>query len=383
MKKIIILGANELQDRLVEKANNLGYETHVFAFVEGAVAKKRANFFYPISIIEKEEILKIAKELKIDAVCTVATDIGMPTVNYIAKELDLVGNSLEATERTTNKLKMRDRLSEKGLPCPWYKVIKEKEDLDIKELNFPMIVKPIDRSGSRGINKVEKEEELEAAIKNSKQVSFLDDVLIEEYIEGKEYSIETISQNGKHQILQITEKFTTGSPNFIELGHLQPARISNESKTKVIEIIIASLEALGIVNGASHSEVKINDGKIKIIEIAGRMGGDFIGQDMVKLSTGIDFLKLTLDVALGNKLEKNIKPSLDDNSVVKFIFDEIDLMNFRRVEKKYPETVVRSNINSKFNEVIKDSTTRNGYYILKIKDKNKLEGILRIINLND
>lgn len=164
MKKKIIIGANEFQYRLIEKAKELDFETHVFAWEEGAVAKSISDFFYPISIVEKEEILEKAKLIKPDAICTIATDLAMPTVNYIAKELNLVGNTLESTELTTNKFEMGERLFKYNLPRPWYKLIYEFNELDQKMLKFPLIIKPIDRSGSRGINKVLIIDELKTGI---------------------------------------------------------------------------------------------------------------------------------------------------------------------------------------------------------------------------
>lgn len=383
MKKIIIIGANEFQYKIIEKANNLGYETHVFAWEEGAVAKGISDFFYPISIVEKEEILEKAKLIKPDAICTIATDLAMPTVNYIAKELNLVGNTLVSTELTTNKFKMRERLSKEGLPCPWYKLIFKFKELDQKILKFPLIVKPIDRSGSRGINKVLTIEELKKAIKLSKEVSFIDKILVEEYIGGKEYSIEAISQNGIHQILQITEKFTTGSPNFIEIGHLQPARITGKIKNKIKEIIKDSLTVLEFKNGASHSEIKINGNEIKIIEIGGRMGGDFIGSDMVELSTGVDFLKLTLDVSLGNEINMKIKNTEENYSIVRFIFTKKDLEQYKNIVSKFSSTVIGTHINETFNNNVTDSSNRNGYYILKVKNKKELNKILELGGFDD
>lgn len=383
MKKIIIIGANEFQYKIIEKANNLGYETHVFAWEEGAVAKNISDFFYPISIIEKDEILRECKKIKPDAICTIATDLAMPTVNYIAKNLNLVGNTLESTELTTNKFKMRERLSKEGLPCPWYKLIFEFNELDQKKLKFPLIVKPIDRSGSRGINKVLTIEELKKAIKLAKEVSFIDKILVEEYIGGKEYSVEAISQNGVHQVLQITEKFTTGSPNFIEIGHLEPARIMKEKKNKVKKIIKDSLTALEFKNGASHSEIKINNNEIKIIEIGGRMGGDFIGSDMVELSTGIDFLKLILDISLGNKINEKISNIENYFSIVRFIFTKKNLEQYQKIVSKFPDTVVETHIKEPFNNDVTDSSNRNGYYILKVKSKKELKKILELGGFDD
>ncbi len=372
MKKIAIIGANEFQNKLVLKAKEMGIETHVFAWEEGAVAKENSDFFYPMSIVEKEKILETCKKIKIDGVCSIASDLAMPTVNFIADKLGLIGNTLDCTLVTTNKYEMRKRLIANDLPCPQFNLIETIEDLDLEKLEFPLIVKPIDRSGSRGIVKVTKKEELYEAIEIAKSVSFSKEILVEEFAEGNEYSVECISQNGEHHLLQITKKYTTGAPHFIETGHIQPSGLDEKIKNKVKEIILKSLTVLGIKNGASHSEIKIFNNEIKIIEIGARMGGDFIGSDLVKYSTGIDFLKLVLEVALNNKIEIKSSNNICKNILVRFIFNKKDIENFNLISEKYENNIKEYFISEKLTEV-SDSSSRNGYYIMEFQDKKALE----------
>lgn len=380
MDKIVIIGANEFQRKLVKRANELGYETHVIAWEEGAVAKEISAYFYNISIVNKAEILKLVKDIKPLGICSIASDLAMPTVNYVANQLGLVGNDLNCTKITTDKFEMRKVLTDNGLSCPEYKLVENFNELQLCNLKFPLITKPIDRSGSRGVFKVTDVQELKNAIEKSKEVSFSKHILVEEFIEGKEYSVEIISQFGEHHFLQITEKFTTGAPNFIEKGHLSPARITEELKISIIETVEKSLTALKVKNGPSHSEVKITaEGKIKIIEIAGRMGGDFIGSDMVYISTGYDFLKEAINVAVNKKIDLERK-NKESNALVGFIFCQKDKERFIQVKKKYPEIVEEYSIKENFNQV-QDSSSRNGYYILKIDDRKKLKDIVEILDM--
>lgn len=381
MKKIAIIGANEFQKRLILKAKDMGIETHVFAWEEGAVAKDVADYFYPISIIEKDKILNIIEGIKVDGICSIASDLAMPTVNYIAQKLNFISNSNECTIVTTNKFKMRELLKQYNMPIPEYQLIKRIEDIDQDKLRYPVIIKPIDRSGSRGVYKATNKYELDIAIKNAIEVSFTDEILVEEYVDGKEYSIESISENGLHNILQITEKFTSGAPNFIEIAHLSPARIDDDLKNRVFDIVEKSLVALNIQNGASHSEIKISkNGDIKIIEIAARMGGDFIGSDMVEISTGFDFVRNIINIALGDKIESKNNVS-SKTAIVRFIFDELDIQNFNMLRIKYPSIIKDFNIKSKIEEVT-DSSTRNGYCILEIQNKNHLEEVMDTLKIN-
>ncbi|MEN1762035.1 ATP-grasp domain-containing protein [Anoxynatronum sibiricum] len=382
MKKIAIIGANEFQKKLVLKAKNMGIETHVFAWEEGAVAKEVSDYFYPISIMEKDKILEKLRLIDVNGVCSIASDLAMPTVNYLANELRLVGNSQKCTILTTNKYEMRKKLKEKGMPIPEFQLIKNEQDIDFDKIKFPAIVKPIDRSGSRGIYKVMNLDELRMAIQNARGVSFIDSILVEEYIEGKEYSIEGISQKGKHKIIQVTEKFTSGAPNFIESAHLSPARIDGDLKKRIFKTIEESLKALKVENGASHSEIKVSpEGDIKIIEIAARMGGDFIGSDMVEISTGFDFVKNVIKAAMAETICFKHNAS-DKLALVKFIFDNEDIKKLEILKNKYPATIKEYFIDSQIMNVT-DSSTRNGHYILEINDQEQLKDVLNILGIEN
>lgn len=382
MKKIAIIGANEFQKKLVIKAKNMGIETHVFAWEEGAVAKEVSDYFYPISIIDKEKILEKLRLINVSGVCSIASDLAMPTVNYLANELRLVGNTQECTILTTNKYEMRKVLKEKGMPIPEFQLIKNEQDIDFDKIRFPAIVKPIDRSGSRGIYKVRDLGELEIAVQNAKKVSFIDSILVEEYIDGKEYSIEGISQKGKHKIIQVTEKFTSGAPNFIERAHLAPARIDEELKKRILKIIEESLAALKIENGASHSEIKVSaEGDIKIIEVAARMGGDFIGSDMVEISTGFDFVTSVIKVALGETVDFNYK-ECNKLSLVKFFFDEDDIKKVKDLKEKYSDAVKECYIPHQI-QIVSDSSSRNGHCILEINNQEELVDVLNVLGIEN
>lgn len=367
--KIVIIGANNFQLPLILKAKSLGYETHVFAWKEGAVGAEYADYFYPISIVEKDEILEKCKEIKPDAVISVASDLATLTVNYLAEKLNLTGNSLECTKISTNKYEMRKAFKNAGVAVPQFVEVDENTKLDEFEFKYPVIVKPTDRSGSRAITKVLKSSELKKAVKEATSVSFEKKAIIEEYIDGNEYSAECISYKGKHQLLAITKKETTGAPHFIETGHIQPAGLDEETNRKIEKEIYKALNSLKIENGASHSEFKINSkGEVRIIEIGARMGGDCIGSDLVQISTGYDFLKMVIDVALG-KEPQIVKTTKPKKAVINFIFTEEDLEKLQKVKQEHPEQIYYiSPIDEINSHKIIDSSTRFGYYILAIDD---------------
>ena len=378
MKKIAIIGANDFQNPLILKAKSLGYETHVFAWQDGSIGEKTADYFYPISIVEKDEILEKCKEIEIDAIATIASDLATLTVNYVAEKLGLPGNSLECTKKSTNKYEMRKAFKEAGVATPGFEIVSSPEDIEkLSDMEYPLIVKPTDRSGSRAITKIYKKEELEEAISKAIENSFEKKAIVEEYIEGNEFSAEGITYNGEHKFLTITRKATTGAPHFIETGHIEPAGLSKDMEEKIYNELTKALTALQITNSATHSEFKITpNGDVRIIEIGARMGGDCIGSDLVQISTGYDFIKMVIDVAMGNKpsFEKVTEPKI---AVIRFIFNKKDLEDFERVKKEAPELIYFvSKIEDISSHKVVDSSSRFGFYILACENKEKIRWLL-------
>lgn len=380
MKKIVIIGANDFQNPLILKAKQMGFETHVFAWQDGSIGERTADYFYPISIVEKEQILEKCREINPDAVVTIASDLAGITVNYLARNLGLPCNSERNILISTNKYEMRKAFAAAGVSTPEFCVIDEKTDLErIRRMKLPVIVKPTDRSGSRGITKLESWETLEDAIKVATENSFEKRALVEEYLEGDEYSCECISQNGIHHFLTITKKFTTGHPHFIETGHMEPSDLDAEVIDNIKKQIFKALDALEITVGASHSEFKIDkDGNARIIEIGSRMGGDCIGSDLVMLSTGYDFVKMTIQAALGEELEfvQEIDPKV---AFIRFIFSKEDYENYQKIRKEYPEKLYyASDMDVEMRDEVVDSSSRYGFYILNCDSQEEARRLAQL-----
>ena len=368
MKKLAIIGASYLQEPLIQKAKDMGIETHVFAWETGDIGEKIADYFYPISIVEKEEILGVCQEIGIDGICTIASDLAVITVNYVANALGLVGNTNRSTELSTNKNCMRKAFESNNDPSPKSVLVRDEEDLREVALEYPIIVKPLDRSGSRGITKLETPTNIQDAINHAIEESFLDCALVEEFATGREYSVEYISWEGKHHFLALTEKATTGSPCFIETGHIEPVQVCEELSGRIKQVVEHALDSLEIKYGASHSEIKISsDNEIKIIEIGGRMGGDFIGSRLVEESTGIDFVEAVIKVAMGH--EPDLAPKKKGKAVgIKYILSQDDIYLYNKIKQSCPQLIIQSDVPSKAEGNIKDSSTRLGYFIVSSED---------------
>lgn len=364
--KIAIIGANESIDFLINRAKEKGYETHVFAWQVGDPGEKSADFFYPISVADKEKILEVCKNLQIDGVASITSDFAVNTVNYVARNLGLTCNSEKSDYAARDKYEMRKALKEAGLYTPWFIKIDKNTDLEcLNNIIFPVIVKPIDLWSSKGISKVNNFSELKESIDYAISVSLSGEAIIESFIEGPEYSAECICQNGECHILAYTKKTTTGYPHYIEICHSEPAEISANLLPMLNNTIKKAVKSLGITNSAAHAEFKIleND-EIGIIEIGARTGGGCIGTDLVKLSTGYDYLGMVIDVACGKPLDFS-KSNHYKNAYVTFFLSNDDVQKYYQLSDKEKENVERMVDHGHYNSNPTNNADRHGYYIIR------------------
>ena len=372
-KKLAIIGASYLQAPLVFRAKAMGVETHCFAWLKDAFCKDHADYFYPISILDKEEIFKKCFDLKIDGITSIATDMAVPTMSYVGQKMKLISNSNYSAERSTNKLLMRKTFQEHNVPSPLFVELEDglvSVEKVGEKLKFPMIVKPVDRSGSNGVRKVNEDSELNEAVSQAIEVSFSNQCIVEEYIEGDEYSVETISWKGNHQLLAITEKVTTGVPNFVEIAHHQPAILPSSLFENIKNLTFQALTALDIQFGAAHTEIKVNyNEEVYFIEVGARMGGDFIGSDLVSISTEYDYVKGVIDIAL-NQFDQDVHLVNKNYCGVYFLSQETGhLKPF--FEKKNSFDYRKEILNDDLKKLT-SSNDRSGYLIYKLDKKLNL-----------
>ncbi len=383
-KNLIIIGANEFQNPLILTAKDMGYTTHVFAWQSGDVGERTADYFYPISIVELDRILNICRMLSPVGVVSIGSALAAITVNYIAEKLGLTGNGMESAMAATNKHLMRLAFEKAGLPSCKSRLISSPEEAEKLELAYPVIVKPTDRSGSRGVFKVTEPAQLAPAINKAKSHSFEKKALVEEFAPGREYSIEYVSWQGEHHFLACTEKFTTGAPIFVETGHLQPPlHMTEDTLCRIKELVPLVLDCLGIRFGASHTELKIDEkGNIRIIECGGRMGGDCIGSDLVYISRGIDYVAACVDIACGRAPDLRVRQS-SRIAAIRFIFCQEDMNDLDFIRRNYPESIYHvSEILPMDGREISDSSTRYGFYILSAETMEKMTEILSHVDFD-
>lgn len=303
MKKIAIIGGGVMASYFGETCHRLGYEGHYFSQIDGKVDDSQVDYFHEINIFDKDGIVAICKEIGIDGVVA-TTELSVPITAYVANKLGLLGNAVEVAEVITDKYRNRECIKNlTDLLSPKYVEAASIEDITKSGIPYPMILKPVCLGGKRGITVVNNEDELTAAFEYA--TSFFrsgvkPQIIAEQFLEGgMECSVESISVKGHHTIVQITQKDSSGAPHCVELGHHQPAPLSEDVWNKVVRSVSSGLTAIGLENGPCHTEVKIIEGKVYLIEFNARPGGGHIWWPMVELSTGFDIMAAVIQAATG------------------------------------------------------------------------------------
>lgn len=321
-KKIMILGASILQLPAIKKAKEMGLDVIAVDMNPNAIGFEVPGIKKEIiSTIDVPAIVEAAKKHQIDGIMTLATDMPMRSVATVAREMNLVGIDESTALRATNKAEMRNALKLGGVPIPKFVKVSNKEEyLDaVKQFSVPFIVKPADSSGSRGIFEVidiTNQELIKKAYEYCKPYSKVGDVVVEEYMNGPEVSVETLSVDGVCHVIQITDKLTTGAPHYVEMGHSQPTRHSKEIADRICEVAQAANKAIGIENGPSHTEIIVTSEGPKIVELGARLGGDNITTHLVPFSTGVNMVECCIKIALGEK--PDIEPKWHKGSAIRY-----------------------------------------------------------------
>ena len=297
MKKLLVLGASIAQVPFIKTAKRLGCYVAVVDYNEKAAAIDFANEYFKCSLTDLEGLWQIAQSFCPDGITCGASDVGVLNAAIICQRLGLPALSPETARKVKDKGEMIEAFRRHGVAHPEYQVVQSPED-EIK-LAFPLITKPVDKSGSRGINVARNAEELKAALDNSFLCSDCSRVIVEEYMEGPEVSVEVLVQNGVPYVLQVTDKLTTGEPHFIEIGHSQPSRLPDDKLEAIRSLAFHAATAVGIVDGCAHAEIKLTPDGPKMVEIAGRLGGDFITTVLVPMTTGVNMSEYEILRAIG------------------------------------------------------------------------------------
>lgn len=318
MKKLMIVGASVLQLPAILKAKEMGLEVAVVDFNPEAVGIEYADKYYNASTMDEDAVLAAAEAYHPDGIMTLATDMPMRGVAKVSDRLGLHGISYETAVKATDKNDMIQAFKEHAVPSPWYFTVDSLKELKDHEadVTYPCIIKPTDNAGSHGVAKVFSYQGLLDMYDYARSCARHGKVIVEEYLDGPEVSVEVMVVDGEVHVLQITDKMTTEEPHFVEMGHTQPSRLPIAMQTAIRNVAVVACKSIGIDKGPAHVEMKVTERGPVMIELGARMGGDNITTHLVPLSTGIDMVGSTIKVAMGE--EPDIEPSSHCGSAIRY-----------------------------------------------------------------
>ena len=311
MKNILILGAGLMQKPAILSAKEEGFTVHVIDADPKAVAIPYADTFRQIDLKDKDGILAYAKELQagdggLAAVFTAGTDFSA-SVSYVCEKLGLPAHSHQAAVNASVKTVMRQCFADAGVPSPAFLRV-GKEDISDKLMNtvlakmsFPLVVKPVDNMGARGCRMVRNEAEFLPAVEVAVKCSRTGNAIVEEYMEGPEYSIDALVYNGTFTVTGFAIRHIKYPPYFIEVGHTMPAELDKKTHDELISVFALGAKSLGLTCGAAKADIKYTSKGPMIGEIAGRLSGGYMSGWTYPYASDLNLTKQGIFIAAGQE----------------------------------------------------------------------------------
>lgn len=388
--RLLILGGGNGQLSSIKKAKKMGHTVIISDYYKDAPGKKIADFSENISTFDIEGNIKVAKKYSIDGVMTVGTDQPVFTATKVAKELNLPHYLTEETAKgVTNKRKMKKTFSKYNIPTVNYKMISESFlDKELANISFPVVIKPLDSQGQRGVFKLNSINEIRSHLPEVLSYSREEEILVEEYYKSDEITVSGWVNEGELYILTVTDRVTYENDSHIGIcsAHIFPSKYLKKYYKEINKISKKIVKSFNIKNGPIYFQMLVGKDGIKVNEIASRIGGAYEG-DFMPWLTGVDILKLMVDLSLGKKInvENLNKYNIMNNS--KWLSVQLFYANPGKIAKitKADELtsidgVVKAGLNfEKGDEInkIENATERAGYFIVrgssKLDLKNKLK----------
>ena len=306
MKHVMILGAGIMQMPALEIAREMGWKTFCVDGNKDAPAVNLCDHFLPIDLKDRVGLAEAAQAYKekygLDGVMTVGTDFS-PSVAWVAEKTGLPGIGYQTALDASDKVRMRARFEEAGVSSPRFvEMSPEMGPLTpLETLDFPLVVKPVDNMGARGVRRVDNEAELIDGLTKAIAFSRTQRAIVEEYLEGPEFSLDSLVCDGEVEIYGMADRHIFFPPYFIEMGHTMPTETDEEIIGAVIETFKAGIKALGINNGAAKGDIKYSRGKAWIGEIAARLSGGFMSGWTYPYSAGRSAVRNALLLCVGEK----------------------------------------------------------------------------------
>jgi carbamoyl-phosphate synthase large subunit len=369
---VMVFGAGINQLTLIEAVRELGYRSLVIDPAEDPPGKAIADIFLSIPRDDFASIKQAAIKYGVSGIVTSQMENPLKIMARLAKELDFVFHSPEVIETSTNKYLMKSAFQSFGVPCAkgiWIERGRILAQEELSEFPYPFIIKPPAAFSSRGVYRIGSYNEYRDKLTRTLAFSNDQSYLIEQFIDGPEFSVETVTYMGTTDVIQFTEKMITPYPETVEIGHTQPASLSLEQRLEMANVVSNAIKALGIDNSAAHVELKLSRSGPVIIEVGPRLGGDFISSYLVKNSTGIDMEKAVVSMAMG--LQPDLSPGTYAASAILYLIlpsgAKVRAINTPSSDKTHQD-VVMSHLSvspGDYIDKVTDSAKRSGWVITR------------------
>ncbi|MDR1072496.1 MAG: ATP-grasp domain-containing protein [Treponema sp.] len=302
-KQLIILGAGVMQGPAIRAAKNLGLEAIAVDGAPNAPCVNEADRFERIDLKDKEGVEALARSLqphgRLAGIMTAGTDFSV-SVAWVAERLGLPGLSYETALNASDKGRMRSCFQRDGVPSPAFTTLSAASAVGWNApFPFPAVVKPVDNMGARGCRRVDTAEDLHKAICDALPFSRSNKVIIEEYMEGPEFSVDAIVCQGEIIIAGLADRHIVFPPYFIEMGHTMPTDIDTETAGNLLSVFKAGVRSLGIANGAAKGDIKLTPKGPMIGEIAARLSGGYMSGWTYPYASGVEVTRAAIGVAIG------------------------------------------------------------------------------------
>lgn len=309
MKKLLLLGGSAQQIVAIKTAKNQGYYTVLCDFLRDNPGQYEADKFYLVSTTDKNAVLDVAKKEKIDGILAYASDPAAPTAAYVAEQLGLPTNPFDSVDILCNKDKFRVFLKENGFNAPTSKGYSDKK-IDISIFSLPVIIKPVDSSGSKGATVLRDWNELDEACDFAFSYSRSHRIIVEEYIEKKhEYLIggDVFVYNGKIILWGLLNCHRDMSVNsLVPVGKSYPLLIEKKDELEVQNTLQRLIDTLGIQFGSVNVELIIDkSGRVWPIDVGPRAGGNMI-PDLLGLIFGVDVVEMAVLTSMGENIKNEV-----------------------------------------------------------------------------
>jgi len=302
MKNIMILGAGVYQLPLIKTVKQMGHRVIVVSPDGMYPGLKIADILIDADIKDKDKVLSKAIEYSIDAILTTGSDVAVPTIGYVVSYLELHGTGEKAAMKSMDKALMKKCFSQKFVKTAEFAIITSFNELkyQAKKIGYPVMVKAVDSSGSRGITMVAEEKELIDAYRSACNVSSSDEVVVEQYLEGYEIGAQAVVIGKEVVEIFLHNDTVTPPPVSVPIGHAMPLSISSVLDVKIRNLIKLSIDALGIENTISNVDIIVVDEEPYILEIGARMGGTCLAEN-VSIYGGFNAYEFLVRLALGEQ----------------------------------------------------------------------------------